>query len=49
MLQILVGRQEGVELTSRQLEQRAVSDARPAHRRDGADLVLRQKPGQWPR
>ena len=45
MLQILIGRQEGVELTRRQSQQLAVSDARPAHRRDGADLVLLQKLG----
>jgi hypothetical protein len=40
MFQILIGRQEGVELTGRELQQLAVSDARPAHCGNGANFVL---------
>jgi hypothetical protein len=42
MREILICCQEGVEHTSRKLQQLAVSGARPAHCRDGANLV----PGQ---
>ena len=49
----LLGRQSlkspQVECPGRQLQQLAVPDARPAHRGDGADVVLGQQPGERPR
>ncbi len=48
MLQILIRRQQGVEVARRQLQEFAVSPARPAHRCDGADIVLGQQPGKRP-
>ena len=49
MGEILICCQEGVEHTSRELQQLAVSGARPAHRRDRADLVPGQQQGERPR
>ena len=48
VLQILIGRQQRVEVGGRQLQQLAVSLADPAHRSDGADVVLGQEPGERP-
>jgi len=49
MFEILIRCQEGVEVASCQPQQRAVSDALPAYRRDRADLMLGQQPGERPR
>jgi hypothetical protein len=49
MFETLIRCQKGVEVTRRQLQECAVSDALPAHRRDRADLMLRQQPGERPR
>jgi len=48
MLQILIRRQQGVEVARRQLQEFAASPARPAHRCDGADFVLGQQPSKRP-
>ena len=48
MFQILIGRQEGVERTSRKLQQLAVSGARPAHCGNCANFVLGKQPGKRP-
>ena len=46
MLEILIRCQEGVEVTSSKLQERTVSDALPAHRRNRTNLMIGQQPAE---
>ena len=48
MFQILVGRQQRVEVSSRQLKQLTVPFATPTHCRYGANVVIGQQPDERP-